>query len=123
MNVAALMEDWPNSWAGIEQDKPVGRDLVAALGPFMTHLQQQELSRRTLRRHLDNLWLLGGETIRKLDNPGLRDKPAVELLLESIESDEAPLVGDLTEEQQSALDATARKLLRFLTAEHNQHRT
>lgn len=124
INVAALMEDWPKSWAGTDEDEPVGRDLVAALRPFMTYLQQQELSRRTLRCHLDNLWLIGGETIRKLDDePGLRDKPAYELLLASIQGGEAPLVGDLTEEQQGALDATARKLLKFLSGEHRQRRT
>ena len=118
------MEDWPKSWAGTDEDEPVGRDLVAILRPFMMHLQQQELSRRTLRRHLDNLWLIGGEAIRKLDDePGLRDKPASELLLESIQGGEAPLVGDLTEEQQAALDATARKLLKFLSADHRQRHT
>ena len=115
----SLMEDWPKSWAGDDDDEPVGRDLVAVLRRFMMHLQQQELSRRTFRRHLDNLWLIGGETIRKLDDePGLRDKSAHELLLESIYDGEAPLVGDLTQEQQSSLDATARKLLKFLSTEH-----
>ena len=71
--VATFMEDWPKSWAGTDEDEPVGRRLMAVLHLFMTHLQQQELSARTLRRHLDNLWLIGGEIIRQLDDdPVLR---------------------------------------------------
>lgn len=115
--VATLMEDWPKSWAGTDEDEPVGRRLMAVLQLFMTHLQQQELSARTLRRHLDNLWLIGGEIIRQLDDdPALRDKPTHALLIEAIQDGEAPLVRDLTEEQQAALDATARKLLKFVAA-------
>lgn len=113
----ALMDPWPRSWAGVDADEPIGRDLVAVLRPFMLHLQQKNLSPRTLRRHLDNLWLIGGETIRKLhDDPALRTERASELLLQAIADGEAPFVHDLTEAEQTAMDATARKLLRFLSA-------
>lgn len=116
-DVVTLMEGWPKSWAGTHEDEPVGRRLVAVLRLFMTHLQDQGLSARTLRRHLDNLWLIGGEIIRQLDDdPTLRDRPTHALLLEAIQDGEAPLVRDLTEEQQAALDATARKLLTFVAA-------
>jgi hypothetical protein len=116
----ALMDPWPSSWAGTDEDKPIGRDLVAVLRPFMLHLQQKNLSPRTLRRHLDNLWLIGGETIRKLhDDPTLRTERASELLLQAIAGGEAPLVHDLTEAEQTALDTTARKLLQFLSASNH----
>jgi len=122
--VATLMEGWPKSWAGTHEDEPVGRRLVAALQLFMTHLQQQGLASRTLRRHLDNLWLIGGEIIRQLDyGPALRDKPTHLLLIEAIQDGEAPLVRDLTEEQQAALDATARKLLKFVAASNPRARS
>ena len=115
--VATLMEDWPTSWAGTDEDEPVGRQLVAVLHRFMTHLQQQDLSASTVRRHLDHLWLIGGEIIRQLDDePARRDKPTYVLLIEAIQDGEAPLVRDLTEAQQAALDATARKLLKFVAA-------
>jgi len=115
--VATIMEGWPKSWAGTHQDEPVGRRLVAALQLFMTHLQQQGFSSRTLRRHLDNLWLIGGEVIRQVHyDPALRNNPTHALLLEAILGGEAPLVRNLTEQQQGALDATARKLLKFLSA-------
>ena len=122
--VATLMEGWPKSWAGTHEDEPVGHRLLAVLKPFVTHLQHQGLCSKTLRRHLDNLWLIGGEIIRQLDDdPTLRDRPTHALLLEAIQDGEAPLVRDLTEEQQAALDATARKLLKFVAASNPRARS
>ena len=121
--VITLMAGWPKSWAATHEDEPVGRRLATALQLFMTHLRHQGLSSRTLRRHLDNLWLIGGEIIRRLDDdPAQRDKPTFALLLEAIPDGEAPLVRDLTEEQQAALDATARKLLKFVAASNPRPR-
>lgn len=118
------MDGWPISWAGTHEDEPVGRRLVAALRPFLTHLQHQGLSSSTRRRHLDNLWLIGGEIIRQLDGePARRDKPTHALLLEAIQDGAAPLVRDLTEAQQAALDATARKLLKFVAASYPSARS
>ncbi len=123
-DVVTPMAGWPKSWAATHEDEPVGRRLAAALQLFMTHLQHQGLSSRTLRRHLDNLWLIGGEIIRRLhDDPARRDNPPHALLLEAIADGEAPLVRDLTEEQQAALDATARKLLKFVTASNPRPRS
>lgn len=114
----ALMDEWPQSWAGADEDEPVGRSLTAVLRPFMRLLQHDKLSPRTLRRHLDNLWLIGGEVIRRLNyEPALRTKPPIELLLDAVAAGEAPFVDDLTEAEQAALDATARKLLHFLTSQ------
>ena len=111
------MDGWPISWAGTPEDEPVDRRLVAALRLFLTHLQHQGLSASTRRRHLDHLWLIGGEIIRQLDDePARRATPTHALLLEAIQDGAAPLVRDLTEAQQAALDATARKLLTFVAA-------
>ena len=110
-----LMEEWPSSWAGDDEDEPVGRGLVALLSPFVTDLHQQGLSRGTIRRHLDNLWLIGGEIIREINGrPVLRRKEPRSLLLTAIQDGQAPLVRDLSEQEQAKVDATARKLLKFL---------
>ena len=110
-----LMEGWPSSWAGEDADEPVGRGLVALLRPFITDLHEQGLSRGTIRRHLDNLWLIGGEIIREVnDRPALRRKEPLSLLLKAIQDGEAPLVRHLAEREQASVDATARKLLKFL---------
>ena len=110
------MDKWPASWAGDDDDIPIGRDLVGLLRPFVSHLQLQLLSSRTRRRHLDNLWLIGGEIIRQLhEEPALRrKKPALKLLLYFIQDGEAHFVSAMSEQQQRALDATARKLFYFL---------
>jgi hypothetical protein len=109
------MKEWPESWAGERADVPVGRALVAIMHTFMTRLQQQELSSKTLRRHLDNLWLIGGEIIREINyHPASRKKPPQLLILEAVQYDEAPF-RDLTEAEQASVDATARKLFKFIS--------
>lgn len=109
------MEGWPSSWAGDEEDEPVGQGLVALLRPFIADLHAQGLSRGTIRRHLDKLWLIGGEIIREVnDRPALRRKEPRSLLLKAIHDGQAPWVRDLTEQEQASVDATARKLLKFL---------
>ena len=118
----ARMEEWPASWAGSAADESVGRALVLSLQPFITYLHEQKLSPKTVRRHLDNLWVIGGEIIRRLHNvPSLRKKSANELLLDAVAAGEAPLVQQLTEAEQATLDATARKLLRFLPGQDQRH--
>lgn len=119
----ALMEPWPDSWAGVDEDEPIGRDLVTVMRPFMMHLVQRNFSRRTLRRHLDNLWLIGGEIIRKLNyEPRLRSKSASDLLLDAIADGGAPFVHNFNEAEQEVVDVTARKLLRFLSASDHSAR-
>ena len=113
-----LMDDWPESWAGAQADIALGQRLVEKMQPFIIHLLDQGLSRKTVRRHLDNLWCIGGEIIRDVNyDDSLRRKQPGELLLRSIELGQAPLLNDFDETQQRSCDATARKLLRFLSAE------
>jgi len=52
---------------GVEKDLPPGEALVSGLRPFIEHLALCGLAPRTIRRHVDNLWLLGGEIIRELN--------------------------------------------------------
>jgi hypothetical protein len=60
-------DNWPRSWMGLEKDLPPGEELVACLRPFIEHLASSSLSPKTIRRHVDNLWMLGGEIIRDLN--------------------------------------------------------
>jgi hypothetical protein len=114
-SLLALMDKWPDSWAGVAEDEPFGAGLVTELRPFVIHLQTLGLSRKTVRRHLDNLWVIGGEIIRKLNyEPDLRKTTPRQLLLDTVAAGEAPLVRDASEAGQRSIDATARRLLRFL---------
>jgi hypothetical protein len=101
---------------GLEKDLPPGEQLLACLRPFLEHLASSTLSPKTIRRHVDNLWLLGGEIIRDLHHdPSLR-KVAVDRLLRKVVHDfGGPLVHNGSEKEQRSFDSTCRKLHRFLT--------
>jgi len=110
------LDRWARSWMGLEKDLPPGEALVACFRPFIEHLALSGLAPRTIRRHVDNLWLLGGEIIRDLNyNPSLRKKTAQQLLRHAVYDDGGPLIHNGSEEDQRSLDATCRKLHRFLT--------
>jgi hypothetical protein len=110
------LDNWPRSWMGLEKDLPPGEELVACLRPFIEHLASSSLSPKTIRRHLDNLWMLGGEIIRDLNyDPSQRKMAADRLLRNVIHQDGGPLVHNGSEEQQRSFDSTCRKLHRFLT--------
>jgi hypothetical protein len=62
---------------GLEKDLPPGEALVVCFRPFIEHLASSSLSPKTIRRHVDNLWMLGGEIIRDLHyDPSLRKRTA-----------------------------------------------
>ncbi|MBN2498045.1 MAG: hypothetical protein JXR96_25875 [Deltaproteobacteria bacterium] len=110
-----MMEEWPESWAGTDEDIPMGRGLVAELRPFVAFMEKKGLAHKTLRNHVNNLWQIGGDLISSLNyDPELRKKSPRELLLDAIAVGEAPLSRHATENEQRSLDATARKLLRFM---------
>jgi len=110
-----LMERWPESWAGVADDKRFGAGLVTELQPFVIHLQTLGLAPRTVRQHLDNLWVIGGEIIRQLnDEPALRKVKPRRLLLDTVADGGAPMVTGASEDEQMSFDATALRLLRFL---------
>ena len=110
------LDRWARSWMGLEKDLPPGEALVVCFRPFIEHLASSSLSPRTIRRHVANLWLLGGEIIRDLNyDPSLRKKSAEGLLRNAVQDDGGPLIHNGSEEDQRSLDATCRKLHRFLT--------
>jgi hypothetical protein len=107
--------NWPQSWMGLEKDIPPGEELVACLRPFIEHLASSSLSPKTIRRHVGNLWTLGGEIIRDLnDTPSRRKVAANKLIRDAVHADGGPLIYNGSEEEQRSLDSTCRKLHRFL---------
>jgi hypothetical protein len=109
------LHDWPRSWSVEPCDIEPGQRLVVCFTPFLLHLLDLGLSRKTLRMHRDNLWLLGGELIRALyDDPPLRNRPVEQTLSGAIEDDRGPLIYHGTEEQQRSFDSTCRRFHRSL---------
>ena len=110
------LDSWPRSWMGLEKDVPPGEQLVDCFRPFIEHLASSNLSPKTIRRHVDNLWLLGGEIIRDLNyDPSLRKMTADRLLRNVIHEDGGPLIHNGSEDEQRSFDSTCRKLHRFLS--------
>ena len=110
------LSQWPLRWRFDDGDIDFGHNLLEALTPFLRHLLATDLSRKTLSRHRDHLWMLGGELVRRLyDQPPLRMKTATAVLLHYLDDEGGPLIyPSITEAQQRAFDGTCRKLHRFL---------
>src|SRR5271169_921249 len=109
------LSGWPRSWMGLEKDLPPGEQLLALFHPFLESLAASQLSPKTIQKHVDNMWMLGGEFIRDLHNdPLLRKRPVENVLLGTIEYG-GPLLYRGGEDQQRSFDSTCRKFRRFLT--------
>jgi hypothetical protein len=110
------LSEWPERWMGEEKDLPPGRRLVEYFMPFLLHLAESDLSKRTIQNHVDNMWLLGGEIIRDVnDEPRLRKSSAEQLVRNVIHEDGGPLIHNGSEDEQRSFDSTCRKFHRFLT--------
>jgi hypothetical protein len=110
------MECWPGRWKGVPADVLVGKKIVQPMHPFVQATVEAGLARSTIHRHLNNLWLLGGEIISRLyHDPELKDLTGDELLLRFVEQEGGPYSRHLSiEAEQRAFDGTCRKLYRFL---------
>src|SRR5260370_25883448 len=81
------LDNWPRSWMGLEKDLPPSEQLLACFRPFIEDLASSSLSPKTIRKHVDNLWSLGGEIIR----------------------DGGPLIHNGSEEAQRSFDSTCSR--------------
>ncbi len=110
------LDDWPRSWHVEPADIAIGQQIVALLTPFLLHLLDQGLAKATLRRHRDNLWALGGELIRRrYDDAAMARQNVTDAIAQLIEGEGGPLIWPrITEAEQDSLDATCRRLDRFM---------
>jgi hypothetical protein len=110
------IEEWSASWMIDRPDLATGQALLAVLEPFIQHLVDQKLSKRTLKRHIDNLWALGGEIISNVhSDPSQREQSARDLVMDAVDDEGGPILSDaFSPEDQQSFDTTCRKLYRFL---------
>lgn len=120
-----LMAPWPASWRADDEDIPYGQGLLEEFKPFVVHLIEEEtLTRATTRRHLNNLFLLGGELIRRINlyEEDRRLSPK-RLLDDSLDGEGGPLCRHA--EHGSYLreyDATCKKLYAFRSTRSRAHK-
>ncbi|MDA0790717.1 MAG: hypothetical protein O2780_14815 [Proteobacteria bacterium] len=121
-SVAALerlcpdLAQWPHSWRVEDKDIAAGQEIVEHLKPFLHELLRQGLAAKTLARHRDHVYMLGGEVIRRRHvDPELCQQSIPALIFNLIEDEGGPLIWPrISESQQRTFDATCRKLYRFL---------
>ena len=117
--------EWPKEWSVIDKDLVIGNQLLQLFTPFIEFLMKEGLSVKTIKNHITNLTVLGSEIIRCLNDGDEKNRKLTpkKLLLEYIDEDSGPLVShwdpnDPTEEAYlKSLDATCRKLYKFITAD------
>jgi len=107
---------WPQSWHVEPADIAIGKAIVRAFAPFLLHLLDQGLARATVRRHSNNLWLLGGEIIRRrYEDDELAGQDVRQAIRQLIDRDGGPTIWPrVSETEQDSLDSTCRKLDRFM---------
>jgi hypothetical protein len=117
------MDEWPNDWMGIKEDLEIGRGLLALFIPFIQHLIDEGLAKKTIKKHGCHLGILGSEIIQRLnslDEENRKLSPR-ELILHYVDEEGGPMLSfwdpnDKTElAHHMAYDATCRKLLKFMT--------
>jgi hypothetical protein len=118
------LEQWPRRWMYEERDLSPGQQIVECFKPFLRHLLSSGLSRKTLRQHRDNLWLLGGELIADLQEaPRLRKQPIDQVVRAALDDEGGPLISSgASEDQQRSFDATCRKFHRFRKDRNTENR-
>jgi hypothetical protein len=100
------MNDWPKRWAGDNSAPPIGRS-VQAMHSFLLAMMEEGLASTTINRHLDNLWLLGGEIIYRIhEDRKLKKLSGDDLILQFVDEEGGPLSKHLSteEEQKQALN-------------------
>jgi hypothetical protein len=107
--------EWPERWMGTEQDFEYGKQLLEALRLFAEFLAEGGLAKKTIKRHLTNLWLLGGEIIRDVSLYSEYSTSASEKLRQSVGPDGGPHCRDLNRAaEMESFDSTCRKLHKYL---------
>ena len=111
----ADIENWAKTWAIVPQDIQFGKMLTSLFRPFIQFLKDKQLSKRTINDHIDNLWLLGGFIIKKINEySDLRNQYPILLLPQFIDSWDGPHINYLSESEQKSFDRTCRKYYRYL---------
>ena len=102
---------------GLPDDLPPGQHLVECFLPFLHHLSERALADKTIRKHVSNLWVLGGRdhpSVERHDTPGLRKKPVAALVFDAVEDGGLLPYGCDSEHELRSFESTCRLFRRFL---------
>ena len=109
------LHEWPQRWMGLPADLRPGQKIVECFRPFLHHLIDLRRSPKTLRKHVNNLWVLGGEIIRDLnDTPSLRHASIDALVFDAVADGGLLPHGCDSEDELRSFESTCRACRRFL---------
>ena len=117
-HAAGNVDRWPESWAGFpDLDMPVGERIAAEIKLFLLALIAEHRTTKTVKKHADYLWILGGEIVRRTHFEE-RDRrlSGRALILKYIHAQGGPLWNDVRYvREHEAYDGVCARLYRFLT--------
>ncbi|MFP4204220.1 MAG: hypothetical protein ACLFS4_07810 [Opitutales bacterium] len=121
LNLCSDFYEWPIRWHGVEEDIEVGRRILACFEPFMMELWHARLTRKTKKRHIDNLWLLGGEVVWRVSVFDEYQEDIERIVRESVDEEGGPSSRHLqTEEEIRSFNSTCRKLAKHFRETETQ---
>ncbi len=111
------IDEWPDSWKFDKPDIVTGEKILhSVIIPFLYFPISKKLTKRTIERHVDSIWLLGGEIIGRVNNDeSLREKDGLSLEKEFVDDSGGPYSKHLhSETDMDSFDRSCRKLYKFL---------
>ncbi|MBI2217427.1 MAG: hypothetical protein HYU51_09030 [Candidatus Rokubacteria bacterium] len=108
---------WIGDWRIGEapsREAEVSRELLRVFIAFWEAERLGEKAKTTQRRYSSALHALGGYLVERANDDDRRDQTARDLLRESVELDEGPLIAHDNEPWQREIDMVCRKLHRYL---------
>lgn len=115
IDICPDFKEWPEHWMGIDSDLDYGRQLLEEFRLFAESLSESALTPKTVKRHLTNLWYLGGEIIRDVSLFNEYTIPAYDKLIQSIDTEGGPVCRHFVSEPEiKSYDSTCRKFYKYL---------
>jgi len=107
--------NWPKRWMGMPEDEVYGHRVLEYFEPFVFELVTGSLTKKTKKKHIDHLWLAGGEVIRRVSIDEDYTIDPRELLFECFDSDGGPYCRHLHSEAEfNSYDSSCRKFYKFM---------
>jgi hypothetical protein len=111
------IDNWPDTWQGLNEDIAYGKEIVKLFKPFIISLKESSLTPKSINRQINNLWVLGGWLISQINYyPEERKIEPLYLLSRYLDSCNGPLIRDLTGSGQRSFDAACRKFYAWLVS-------
>jgi len=101
---------------GLKEDLEYGKKLLPYMDAFLNELIKKDLSRKTLKNHIDNTWLLGGSIIRDVSIYEEYKTAPLKKLVKSVETGGMLPDGydDMTERELRAFERTCELFEEFM---------